>query len=173
MSFSLILILVICYDLFLLLTTKVDERKRNETRFDTITVSLKAIWLVLGSWFFRFLSYLCCLFCAELACLFFLSLRAKNTCFFTITSKFLSFLQLMFALMLAVVRQLFGRRRRPASCSFCKFSSLRFSACWCYFCDTRARKKKRNHILRATRKSCCEHQIWLVFCCFSLFVCFF
>lgn len=54
MSFSLILILVICYDLFLLLTTKVDERKRNETRFDTITVSLKAIWLVLGSWFFVF-----------------------------------------------------------------------------------------------------------------------
>lgn len=72
--------------------------------------------------------------------------------------------------MLAVVRQLFGRRRRPASCSFCKFSSLRFSACWCYFCDTRARKKKRNHILRATRKSCCEQQIWLVFCCVSLFV---
>lgn len=54
MSISLILILVICYDLFLLLTTKVDERKRNETRFDTITVSLKAIWLVLGSWFFVF-----------------------------------------------------------------------------------------------------------------------
>lgn len=110
MSFSLILIFVICYDLFLLLTTKVDERKRNETRFDTITVSLKAIWLVLGSWFYFFLSYFCCLFCAELACLFFLSLRAKNTCFFTITSKFLSFLQLMFALMLAVVRQLLGRR---------------------------------------------------------------
>lgn len=54
MSFSLILLLVICYDLFLLLTTKVDERKRNETRFDMITVSLKAIWLVLGSWFFVF-----------------------------------------------------------------------------------------------------------------------
>lgn len=115
MSFSLILILVICYDLFLLLTTKVDERKRNETRFDKITVSLKAIWLVLGSWFFVFSILLLLVICAELACLFFLSLRAKNTCFFTITSKFHSFLQLMFALMLAVVRQLFGRRRRSSS----------------------------------------------------------
>lgn len=172
MSFSLILILVICYDLFLLLTTKVDKRKRNETRFDTITVSLKAIWLVLGSWFFVFYLTYAAHLCRTRVFVFF-SLRAKNTCFFTITSKFHSFLQLMFALMLAVVRQLFGRRRRPASCSFCKFSSLRFSACWCYFCDTRARKKKRNHILRATRKSRCEHQIWLVFCCFSLFVCFF
>lgn len=115
MSFSLILILVICYDLFLLLTTKVDERKRNETRFDTITVSLKAIWLVLGSWFFVFYLTSAASFVQNSRVCFFLSLRAKNTCFFTITSKFLSFLQLMFALMLAVVRQLFGRRRRSSS----------------------------------------------------------
>lgn len=43
-----LLILVCSLFVLLLLTTKGWwERKRNETRFDTITVSLKAIWLVL------------------------------------------------------------------------------------------------------------------------------
>lgn len=41
---------VICVTIFTSYN-KGDERKRNETRFDTITVSLKAIWLVLGSVF--------------------------------------------------------------------------------------------------------------------------
>lgn len=50
-EFFLILVLYVRYDFSVLfcffLQQKVDERKRNETRFDTITVSLKAIWFIL------------------------------------------------------------------------------------------------------------------------------
>lgn len=59
---------------------KGDERKRNETRFDTITVSLKAIWLVLGS---VSISYFCCLVQNSRVFL----LRVKNACFFTLQSN--------------------------------------------------------------------------------------
>lgn len=48
---------VICVTIFTSYN-KGDERKRNETRFDTITVSLKAIWLVLGSVFLSLTSAL-------------------------------------------------------------------------------------------------------------------
>lgn len=74
------LICDLCYD-FYFLQQKGDERKRNETRFDTITVSLKAIWLVLGSVFYLLLLLL---ICAELACF---SYVWKILAFFTLQSN--------------------------------------------------------------------------------------
>lgn len=103
---------------FLLLTTKA-MRKRNETRFDTITVSLKAIWLVLGSVFLSLTSAL--------------DLR-RTRVFFSYVWKMLAFSRynLTASKLLSFSRffgnnfcsnafcghrQLFGRFSRPASCS--------------------------------------------------------
>lgn len=69
---------VICVTIFTSYN-KGDERKRNETRFDTITVSLKAIWLVLGSVFLSLTS------AAHLCRTRVFFLLVKNTCVFHVT----------------------------------------------------------------------------------------
>lgn len=166
MSFSLFLLCFVCvFVLFSFPTTKmVDERKRNETRFDTITVSLKAIWLV---YVFNLTSALslaqtlatrvfvkntggACL-CALLSALSFSS--KSHPCFSTynltvcvslFVLNYVSFLSLcvllcLFALMTLTVVTKFA---------FCKVSSLRFSASGLFF--TR-QQKGRNNILVVAR----------------------
>lgn len=134
------------------------ERKRNETRFDTITVSLKAIWLV---YVFNLTSALCiaqtlatrvsvkntggaCL-CALLSALSFSS--KSHPCFSTYNLtvcvslfvlnyvSFLSFCVLLclFALMTLTVVTKFA---------FCKVSSLRFSASGLFFFYATTKRKE-------------------------------
>lgn len=111
------LICDLCYD-FYFLQQKGDERKRNETRFDTITVSLKAIWLVLGSIFYLLLLLL---ICAELACFSYVWKILAFSRYNLTASKLLSFSRFFslinFALMLSVVTDNYLDESRPASCS--------------------------------------------------------
>lgn len=148
---------VICVTIFTSYN-KGDERKRNETRFDTITVSLKAIWLVLGSVFLSLTSaaHLC-------RTRVFFAYVWKILAFsrYNLTaSKLLSFSRLFFgnnfySNAFCGHRQLFGRFSRPASCSSLNSHLFVFLPVFCfeccYFCVIHAReRKKRNHILRNT-----------------------
>lgn len=141
----------LCYD-FYFLQQKGDERKRNETRFDTITVSLKAIWFVLGSVFYHLL--FCCSFVQNsrvfLTCEKYLRFSRYNLT----ASKLLSFSRFFGNKFCSNAfcghRQLFGRIS-SSELLIIKFSSLRFSSCFlwyrfeCYFCvlHTRAKENKK------------------------------
>lgn len=156
------LICDLCYD-FYFLQQKGDERKRNETRFDTITVSLKAIWLVLGSVFYLLL--FCCSFVQNsrvfLTCEKYLRFSRYNLT----ASKLLSFSRFFGNKFCSNAfcghRQLFGRIS-SSELLIIKFSSLRFSTCFlwyrfeCYFCviHTRAKENKKEPHSAQHRKSC-------------------
>lgn len=162
------LICDLCYD-FYFLQQKGDERKRNETRFDTITVSSKAIWLVLGSVFYLLL--FCCSF-VQNSRVFLTYEKYLHFSRYNLTaSKLLSFSRFFGNKFCSNAfcghRQLFGRIS-SSELLIIKFSSLRFSSCFLFWvlllCNTHARERKQKGTTFCVTPQIVRHaeQIWLI-----------